>query len=675
MKTLLSQFCDEFEAVVRPVLDPLADFVEVLDGVGGRDGQGRAIASLADFQEASHQLQVLAEKVAEQQAYVLIFGPLKSGKSTLMNAIGASYVSEVTSLPAYPCMVYVSHSPTREFVVTRYTGDRQSFGAPASMRMQVNRDHAELAERIRAEEQRERDFDPAQHFPEAIRRIDVRVPAEALGDSGAVLVDTPGLYSKMKFGYDQMTREFRNAAACAIFVVKTDNLFLEQVFEEFQSLLELFSRIFLVVNVDTTKMDLRPDGSLAPSLEREDPVRVIEAFETLAMSASLKRAVEEKRLRIYPVDLLRAASSRLQQSLAGDRSEPAEDYAGREDFEGFLSDLTSYLNSSDYLVAFLADSLRHGQQLLERIDGLTRDDGVESLARRASALRLESDDLEARAADLGRLTNFEWEDAFAGLGAHLVERNRADASSLWSRVVKRIDHAVDAWFEGDDSVADLLEGDVADEVGAFQREYALLVEQSLRERVAGDTAGAELPEELAAAAHRSSLRLGDFASSGLVAVLPKYVAQPFTTDLDLEHLPVRRGFFDLLLFRRVKGIRRQLLGSLERPTRSIARGEKARRLGERGRDWLHEQLHARVDGALQEVTEALADGIARDYRASISAALVDELNRARGRVQRRLDEVREELDQLGQLAEQLERLRIRVDDASSSMADLSRRYA
>ena len=34
--------------------------------------------------------------------YVMIFGPLKSGKSTLMNAIAAAYVSEVSSLPAYP---------------------------------------------------------------------------------------------------------------------------------------------------------------------------------------------------------------------------------------------------------------------------------------------------------------------------------------------------------------------------------------------------------------------------------------------------------------------------------------------------------------------------------------------------------------------------------------------
>ena len=71
-----------------------------------------------------------------------------------------------------------------------------------------------------------------------------------------ILVDTPGLYSRMNFGYDVLTREFRDGAACAVFVVKTDNLFLEQVFAEFNQLLGLFSRIFIVVNVDSGKRDL-----------------------------------------------------------------------------------------------------------------------------------------------------------------------------------------------------------------------------------------------------------------------------------------------------------------------------------------------------------------------------------------------------------------------------------
>ena len=52
-------------------------------------------------------------------------------------------------------------------------------------------------------------------------------------------------------------------------------------------------------------------GTLVPSLEQEDPLRIIDAFENLAMGAPLKRAADAGRLKLYPVDLLRAASARL----------------------------------------------------------------------------------------------------------------------------------------------------------------------------------------------------------------------------------------------------------------------------------------------------------------------------------------------------------------------------
>jgi energy-coupling factor transporter ATP-binding protein EcfA2 len=674
MKTRLSQFCDQFEHAVRPVLAPLSEFVEALESVG-KSAAGPQVSTLPAFRDVDHQLRVLADKVAEQQAYVLIFGPLKSGKSTLMNAIGAAYVSEVTALPAYPCMVYVSHSPTREFVVTRYDGERQTFGAPASMRMQVNRDHAELADRIRAVEKQGLVFEPAEHFPEAIRRIDVKVPAQALADSGAVLVDTPGLYSKMKFGYDQMTREFRNAAASAIFVVKTDNLFLEQVFEEFQSLLDLFSRIFLVVNVDTTKQDLRPDGSLAPSLEREDPVRVIEAFETLSMSDSLKSAVDEGRLCIYPVDLLRAASARLRSGLGAGEDGQRDNYTGREDFEGFLRDLTDYLNSNEYLLAFLSDSLRHGRQLLERADDLARDESVAALARRAAQLAAERDEVTRRAIDLESLREHAWPAAFSGLGSHLVNENQASAPEMWKRAMRRIGHAVDGWFESDGSVQELLDRNVGDELAAFQREYAELAERSLRERVADATAGGLVPEELAQAAERVGVRLADFAASGLVAVLPSGAVDALSIHLDLEELPIRKGILDYLLFRRAARIRRRLVGDLREPTRRIPRGEKARRLAERGREWLHTEIHARVDGALDGVTRRIAEHLGNEYAAALCTALETELARLAQRNDARLGEILEELEELEVLSERLALLRTRVASSRDVLDGLAEIYA
>src|SRR5690242_13744775 len=115
MKTILIQFCEEFEARVRPLLEPLDRFADQLARLEGGTPLKRLMPEIIDLR---HQIRTLVEKVAEQQAYVIIFGPLKSGKSTLMNGLAAAYVSEVTTLPAYPCMVYVAHASKPSFTVT-----------------------------------------------------------------------------------------------------------------------------------------------------------------------------------------------------------------------------------------------------------------------------------------------------------------------------------------------------------------------------------------------------------------------------------------------------------------------------------------------------------------------------------------------------------------------------
>ncbi|NQU47876.1 MAG: hypothetical protein HQ519_04460, partial [Planctomycetes bacterium] len=81
MRTLLSQFCDEFGRVAKPLIDPLTTATDALSAVST---QTPVREILPELQDSAHQLRSLALKVEEQQAYVLIFGPLKSGKSTLM---------------------------------------------------------------------------------------------------------------------------------------------------------------------------------------------------------------------------------------------------------------------------------------------------------------------------------------------------------------------------------------------------------------------------------------------------------------------------------------------------------------------------------------------------------------------------------------------------------------
>jgi len=674
MRTLLSQFCEEFDQAVRPLLDPLRKSTEILSE---RPQHATAKSLLPGLLDATHQFRVLADKVAEQQAYVLIFGPLKSGKSTLMNAMAAAYVSEVTSLPAYPCMVYCSHSDDRKFVVTRYSGSQDTYHDPAALRIAVERAHTDLADHIRKVEGEGKSFDPAIHFTEAIRRIDVKVPAGELAQSGSVLVDTPGLYSRMKFGYDRMTREFRNAAACAIFVVKTDNLFLEQVFEEFNQLLELFSRIFLVVNLDSTKQDLRADGTLAPSLESEDPIRIVQAFENLSMNAPLKAAADEGRLRIYPVDLQRAASRRLASKEGVEAAEaPLTLSTERQaDFEGFMSDLTEYLNSTDYLFAFLGDSLRRATSLLGEVDHATNHSTVTALSREMTEMEQDEQLCNERLAALSRLAEYDWRDALAGLRDELAEVGRARSEAVLVDSAHAMSSAIDRWFQTDASLAGLLSRDLEPLFESSQRGLALEVHEVLSDHVASGIAAVRLPARISEDLRSADLQFGEFGRGGLDSVDPTRAIQDAELPIRAADLPVKRSFWDILLFRSKARVRRRVLGPDQQPDTRIPREVKAKRLGDPVRQILQSRMNAFQAKRFPELLDRIALDLFEDYAGAVSAALHARIGASRASLDTKLKGLRKELKESRRVLNRLTDLAVSAEHARGMVEELSTRYS
>ena len=673
MRTLLSQFCDEFDSAVRPLLAPLQRTAETL---GESPEAHHSAAVLPALTDVAEQFRVLADKVAEQQAYVLIFGPLKSGKSTLMNAMSAAYVSEVTSLPAYPCMVYVSDDDTRQFTVTRYSGEAEVFQDPAALRMQVARAHTDLAERIREVEASGAEFDPVLHFDEAIRRVDVKVPAGELAESGSVLVDTPGLYSRMKFGYDRMTREFRNAAACAIFVVKTDNLFLEQVFNEFNQLLDLFSRIFLVVNLDSTKRDVMPDGELVPSLESDDPLRVVEAFENLSMSAPLKAARDEGRLRIYPVDLMQAAARRLSST---EEEAPAGEGLGLQrpgeaDFESFMTDLSDYLNSTDYLVAFLGDSLRRAEQLLDETDAITGHDTLQAIAARVTELEEQRRLCNERLQALDRLAVFEWQQALVGLERELLTVGRRESEEICREGARTIAEQLERWFQSDSSLSSLLDGQLTPSFEASQRQLALSVHARLSTEVASGASGISLPHEVARDLFTLGLQFGQFGRGGLDEVDPIAGLDTERQVLSSTDIPVRKTWIDWLLFRSQTRVRTRLFGQPGAPTSRIPREEKARRLGDAARTEMQRLLAEYQEGRLPEILEGITRRIFGDYATAVTAALEARLASRRGELTTELAGLDADLKGLLRVQNRIEELAVETSRARGAVEELGDRY-
>ena len=676
MRTLLSQFCEEFDAAVRPLLEPLRRTAETLGESPAADYTRAVLPTLLDVAD---QFTVLADKVAEQQAYVLIFGPLKSGKSTLMNAMSAAYVSEVTSLPAYPCMVYVSDSDQRKFTVSRYNGDTEVFQDPAALRMQVARAHTELADRIRKVEANGDEFDPLQHFDEAIRRVDVKVPAGELAHSGSVLVDTPGLYSRMKFGYDRMTREFRTSAACAIFVVKTDNLFLEQVFDEFNKLLDLFSRIFLVVNLDSTKRDLMPDGTLVPSLESDDPIRVVEAFENLSMSAPLKAAADEGRLRIYPVDLMNAASQRLSRGKGGVAHGETDVPSGvgtngQADFDSFMSDLSDYLNSTDYLVAFLGDSLRRALSLMSDATTAAEHETVRGIERRMEALedarRVCNEKLHA----VERLDTYDWNNALHSLEQELTALGRREADEVRENSTHVVSDKLDRWFQSDASLKSLIGGELQPLIESSQRQLALTVHERLTQDVASGASGVSLPHEVARDLFTVGLQFAEFGRGGLDHVDPVAGIETGATPLKTQDIPVKKTIFDWILFRSAAKRSERLFGSPGAPSQRIAKDIKAKRLGDEARRVMQTKLASYQEVRFPEILQSLTQRIFGDYAQAVTESLATRLAERREELKTELATMDSHLKQLRKVTNHFEEFAAATAGARSTVEELAERY-
>jgi GTPase SAR1 family protein len=543
MKTDTVRFC---ETLLRTLADFGPSLAHMATSIGGC---GELTATLPVLRDAAARVRTLSDKLANQHAYLLVFGPLKSGKSTLMNALSGAYVSEVTSLPGYPALVFVRHGSEPGFSITRYNGRESHFTEAGVLKETIAESHLALAEQLRAAELRGEEFEPRRHFPEAVWRIEVRLPVANLAESATVLVDTPGLYSRMNFSYDILTREFRDTAACAIFVVKSDNLFLEQVFAEFNRLLDLFSRIFLVVNVDAGKRDLQPDGTLAPSAESENPQRIVEAFTTLSMAGPLRVAHEAGRLRIHAVDLMHAASARL----SGQGN-------GGEAFVAFERDLMDYLNSSDYTREFIRDSLRQSQALCRAVAEAASGGEVAALRERQATLTAEIAALDGRLAALDRLLQIDWRSTFGETRIASARRSVAAAEARAEELRGSLEAALDRWYDSDGSLKALEQQHWNPLMRAAGTALSEETVRHLRTALATPVGGSLPTPETMIDLHTAGFDLAAVGRAALAALEMTDTVEPYRIPVKAESVPVRKTFTDRLLFRSAASLALRIFG-------------------------------------------------------------------------------------------------------------------
>jgi hypothetical protein len=611
MKTEISRFCESYLQAVSALAPTLKAAAQSMENSAEIPLLPPALAALNDIRA---RLRSLVEKIESQQAYLLIFGPLKSGKSTLMNAISGSYVSEVTSLPGYPCLVYVRHAEEPRFSVTRYNGRESVFANGNILKDVIADSHIALADQIRVTEEAGDDFDPRINFNEAIRRVDVNLPVQSLAESGTVLVDTPGLYSRMKFGYDVLAREFRNSASCAVFVVKTDNLFLEQVFAEFNQLLGLFSRIFLVINVDSTKRDLQADGSLRPSAESQHPEKIIEAFKTLSMAGPLHQAYKDGRLRIHAVDLLSAASSFLTSNgngSNGNSATPPEIDPPKEQFGAFLSDLTDYLNSSDYTLEFIRDSLHQGETLCQEARSVCTGEALVQLAAAQEERAAEMAELDERIASVDRLLAVDWKATFEKALADDARMSTEEATAAVPALLTEMRQELDRWYGADESLQAL--ADVHWNPHLLRAAAALAVESRdrLHRQLGNPLGGAEPAAAVMSDLHLAGFKLAPVAETARLALNNRGSDTGYFLTVEQDEIPVRKSLADWFLFRRIQTVRRRLFGPDS--TQAIAPEIKTQRLPEPARLALTQMIERAVKEKFPALPASYSESLLTSY--------------------------------------------------------------
>ena len=449
----------------------------------------------------------------------------------------------------------------------------------------------------------------------------------------------------MRFGYDRMTREFRNAAATAIFVVKSDTLFLEQVFTEFDQLLELFSRIFLVVNMDTTKRDVGPDGKLVPSLEQRSPDRIIEAFEDLAMPTPLRDAAGSGRVQIFPIDLMNAASNALQ---GNGVASPG--------FDEFQDTLQTYLGSTEYLVAFLKDSMQRAQHLLDECQGLSESDFTNKLQGDIHNLDSQREAYEDELQQVSDCCKLDWAPAFGDFGKELAEHLERASRDTGARVPRDMSAAIETWILSSHSLDWLLSTVWQPLINEYFEAVRDAATRCFEQSIYSENAGLVLGADLAYLLETVGVDLRTLRQAAYQELTEAPEPAP-SIPLNIGEIPIRRGVLDMLTLRSEDRVRERLFGSAGAPTNRIPARQKASRLGESAKKFLNQFLLGFREDFFKQTVGATQKRYSVELRSLCIKNIQEALRDHKPKLQQKVDQLELEGSRLRGLLSPLEHLR------------------
>ncbi len=205
-------------------------------------------------------IQTLKGRLRHPEVRLLILGPLKSGKSTLMNVICEHpSISQVNPLPAYPCRVEV-RDIDRDLGLHPIEKENCTFYKDNTPTKSMPLEEGLTALNKLLDDFIQRPGDIESRFDKVVQKINL-LPSEDMPPENryTVLIDSPGLFFSNKSYSMDVEKEYAEADV-VIFVVRQEQLFFESVNEYLTKFTTeaVHRRGFILVNIavpDPKEMD------------------------------------------------------------------------------------------------------------------------------------------------------------------------------------------------------------------------------------------------------------------------------------------------------------------------------------------------------------------------------------------------------------------------------------
>jgi len=671
-RTELSLFRQEFRGALGALAAELAGTAARLERLGRSESALDPQTLARGLASAAGELQGLLTRVEGERSAVFVFGPPKAGKSTLVNALAGRYALEVGPRPSYPCVQRVGHAPEPGAALVRFDGTSERVPEQASLRLALQRVHADLAQAARATRAKGENFEPARHLRGAVRRVDRQLASEHLERTSVELVECPALTGPLFQTYSSMLVGESDGARAALFVARASQLCDDGVLFGFDQLLELFERVLVVVNLDGRAKDLDPTGALVPGAEGEDPLRLLEAFETLTTAPELGRALHDGRVRLIALDALEAARARL----AGEEESAAAGAGLR--LSDLLSELSERLDGHSAFRTFVHSALRRAGEALEETHELLVTPGLAELPRaeeRAEAERAARERIDQALRRLASRARRTWESEglFVALrerlGAKLAQRGQELARELAPSLAATIED----WFSNSESVRELMQNRLAPRVAGAQADLARFADAAVRAQLAEPALLASLSPELKRDLGEARVDLAALLRPAAEAQAPAPQTQP-PLPLDVEKIPVRARLGERLTMRSEAEVRRALFGPPELPGLVLSSADKEKRLGRAAQSAMRKSAEARAATALAERAKACT---AQRQEATLTAfvsALEQHVQRELARLERPLRELAARVEELRALNASTRALEQAAAGLGSALEELTQRF-